>query len=94
MTNYAEKKEKNGKKIRRSIDTAIDIFVPNASDALKDALTKYIWLRHSEIQCAVLSPLVKDVMDIMNIYDAKPNKIVILTTNFTIKVNQLPMNFH
>ena len=32
MTNYAEKKEKNGKKIRRSIDTAIDIFEPNASD--------------------------------------------------------------
>ena len=81
-------------KIRRSIDTAIDIFVPNASDELKDALTKYIWLRQSEIQCAVLSPLVKDVMDIMNIYDAKPNKIVILTTNFTIKVHQLPMNFH
>ena len=93
MTNYAEKKEKNEKKIRRSIDTAIDIFVPDASDALKDALTKYIWLRHSKIQCAVLSPLVQNVMDIMKIYNAKPSKIVILTTNFTIKVFRLP-TFH
>lgn len=92
MTNYTEKKEKNEKEIRKSIDKAIDIFVPDASDALKNALTHYIRMRHSEIQCAVLSPLVEDVMDIMNIYNAKPSKIVILTTNFTIKVFPLPMN--
>lgn len=91
MTIYDEKK---AKKITTSINNAIELFAPNTDDSLKKTLDHYIRVRHAEIQCAVLSPLVKDVMDIMDIYDAKPSKIVVLTTNFTIKEFPLPMNLH
>ena len=74
----------------QAIDKAIDLFVPNACDRLKNNLRNHIKVRHKEIQCAVLSPMVKDVMEILGIYDAKPNKIVIITTNFNIKEFPLP----
>ena len=72
MTIYDEKK---AKKITTSINNAIELFAPNADDSLKKALDHYIRVRHAEIQCAVLSPLVKDVMDIMDKCKSDRNKI-------------------
>lgn len=74
---------------------AINKFVPDATEELKKALLKYINIRFEEIHCAVLSPLVKDVMSILECYHAKhDNKIVIINQHYSIKIFPISSHTH